>query len=157
MEERSIGGITWEAPEHRHIEKGNDWYWALGIITIAATAAAIVLGNTLFGVVLLLGASTMLIFASKKPSIIPFAVTLRGIRVSNQLYPYSTLASYYLDEEGPDGPQLLLKSERMFMPIIVMPIPDEHIDDIDDILASRLPEELLEEPFSERILEFFGF
>ena len=43
------------------------------------------------------------------------------------------------------------------MPLIIMPIPEDHIDDIESIIESRLPEEHLEEPLAHKILEFFGF
>ena len=33
----------------------------------------------------------------------------------------------------------------------------EDMDDIEDLIASRLPEEHLEEPFFTKVLEFFGF
>ena len=33
--------ITWEAPEHNHIEKTSDWYWALGIIAVATPGASL--------------------------------------------------------------------------------------------------------------------
>ena len=149
--------ITWEAPEHEHIEKGNDWFWALGIIAIAASAAAIIFGNTLFGVVILLGASTMVVFAHRKPKMMDFAVTSRGIKIGNELFPYSTLESFYIDEDNPGGPQLLAKSERLFMPLIIVPLPEEYVDDIDDLISSKIPEEHLEEPIAHKILEFFGF
>jgi hypothetical protein len=149
--------ITWEAPEHRHNEKSSDWYWALGIVAIAAAAAVVVFGNTLFAVVILLGASTMIIVAHREPKMMEFAVTMRGIRVGSELLPYTTLESFYIDEENPNGPQLLVKSKRLFMPLIILPIPEEHTDDIDDLISSRLPEEHLEEPLSHRMLEFFGF
>jgi len=157
MAEEKINSITWEAPEHRHNEKNSDWYWALGIITIAAATAAIMFGNTLFGIVIILGAGSMTLFSHRKPKIIPFEVSTRGIRTGGQLYPYSTLESFYIDEECPEGPQLLVQSEKLLMPIIVLPIPEEHVDDIDNMLSPRLPSEFLEEPFSERLLEFFGF
>ena len=48
MDDTVVEGISWEAPEHRHTDKSSDWYWALGIIAIAAAAAALVFGNTLF-------------------------------------------------------------------------------------------------------------
>jgi len=95
--------------------------------------------------------------AAKKPTIIPYAVTLRGIRIDDRIYPFSTLESYRIDEEDHRGPQLLIKSRKKLMPLMVMPIPVEHVDDIDDILKERLLEEDLEEPLIVKILELFGF
>jgi len=51
----------------------------------------------------------------------------------------------------------LIKSDRKLMPLIVMPLPEDHIDDIDDILKEKLEEEHLEEPLFMKILELFGF
>ena len=31
----AIKAVTWEAPEHHHIEKRSDWFWVLGILAIA--------------------------------------------------------------------------------------------------------------------------
>lgn len=152
-----LRAITWEAPEHTHIEKSNDWYWALGIVAVAGAAAAVVFNDTLFALVILLGASTMVIVAMRKPKLMPFAVTTRGVRIGGELYPYSTLESFYIDEENNAGPQLIVKSHHLFTPLLILPIPEEYVDDIDDIISARLPEEHLEEPFSHKLLEFFGF
>ncbi len=157
MDEQRIKSITWDAPEHRYIEKTSDWYWALGIIAVSAAAAAIMFGNTLFGIVILLGAGSMALFSNRKPEIIHFEVSTQGIHVGKQRYSYSTLKSFHIDTECPDGPQLLIQSERQIMSILVLPIPEEHVDNIDDIVSLKLPYEALEEPFSERLLEFFGF
>ncbi|MEZ4194956.1 MAG: hypothetical protein R3B53_00960 [Candidatus Paceibacterota bacterium] len=43
------------------------------------------------------------------------------------------------------------------MPLLVIPLPPDNIDDIEDILKDRLPEEHLEEPLFVKILEIFGF
>ncbi len=153
----ALRAITWEAPEHHHIEKTTDWYWILGIIAIACSAGAIMLGNFLFGILILLAASTMTLLSMREPDIIPFAVTVRGVRVDNELFPYSTLESFYIDEDHERGPQLLVKSKRFFMPLIIMPIPEDNIDDIESIIETRLLEEHLEEPFANKLLEFFGF
>jgi hypothetical protein len=152
-----LHGVTWEAPEHHHVEKGNDWFWALGLLSIAGSSAAFIFGNVLFGIVILLGAITMVILAMQEPKVIPFAVLTRGIRVGNELYPYSTLESFTIDEDHRHGPQLLIKSKKLLMPLLIMPVPPEYVDDIDDLIGGRLPEEHLEEPVAHRILEFFGF
>lgn len=149
--------ITWEAPEHRHVEKSSDWYWALGIIAVAAAIASMVFGDVLFGVVILLAASTMVLFSHRKPKMLTFEVSVRGIRIGNDLFPYPGLDSFSIDEENLAGPQLILKSKHFFTPLIILPIPEEYIDDIESIIAPRLPEEHLTEPLGHRLLEFFGF
>ena len=97
------------------------------------------------------------ILAMREAKIVPYAVTLRGLRVEDKLYPYSTLESFFIDEDNPIGPMLLARSEKLFMPLIIMPLPDEYLDDIEQILSNRLPGEHLEEPFVNKVLEFFGF
>lgn len=154
---RSARSVYWEAPEHHHNEKTSDWYWILSIIAIAGSVTSIILGNVLFGVVIILGAMTVFVTSHRKPRVIEFEVSERGIRIEDTLYPYATLESYYLDEENHINPQLIAKSKKMFIPLIIIPIPDEYITEIENIVSSRIPEEHLEEPFSHRLLEFVGF
>ena len=152
-----VQSITWEAPEHAHVERGANWFWIVGIIGVASAAAAIILGDTLFGVVILLGTVTVILFAQREPKILPFAVTTRGIRMGSELFPYSTLESFHIDDENPGGPQLIVRSNRILLPLLILPIPEEYLDEIDDLLGSRLPEEHLEEPLSHKLLELFDF
>lgn len=149
--------VTWEAPEHNHIEKSSDWFWALGIIALSGAVAAFFFGNFLLAVLILVGAFTMALVAVQKPKILAYSVSTRGIRVGEKIYPYSTLEAYFIDEENPQGPQLLIKSTHLYLPLIIMPIPVEYVDDIEDLLIDRLPEEELEEPLANKILEIFGF
>lgn len=156
MNDRSRA-ITWEAPEHYHIENGSDWFWVLGILAICGAVAAFFLGNFLFAILILVGSGVMALQAVKPPRVIPFMIGTRGVRVGEKLFPYSVLESYYLDEEDPRGPQLLLKSSSFFSSLIVMPIPDEYINEIEELVSAKLSEENLEEPLAHKILELFGF
>ncbi len=149
--------VTWEAPEHHHTEKSGDWFWALGIIGIAAAAAAFFWGNFLFAVLILVATLTVALNATKEPQILPFAISMRGVRVGKELFPYSTLEAFYIDEDFSTGPQLLIRSDRTFMPLIVIPLPEEFLHEIEDIIGSKLPEEHIEEPFLHTFLEFLGF
>jgi hypothetical protein len=47
--------ITWEAPEHHHVEKGNDWFFALAIIIVALVIVAILFNDVLFALLIGLG------------------------------------------------------------------------------------------------------
>ncbi len=155
--ESSLRSVYWEAPEHNHIEKSNDWYWILGIVAIAGSVASMIFGNVLFGVVIILGAMTMFIVSHRKPRVIEFEVSGRGVRIRNDFYPYATLDSYYLDEQNLINPQLIVKSKKLFVPLLILPIPEEYIDIIEKTISARLREEHLEEPFSHILLEFLGF
>ena len=128
--------ISWEAPEHHHVEKGNDWFFALAIIILALVIVAVLFDNVLFALLIGLAGGALGVSAAKRPAIVP---------------------SYNIDEDDPRGPQLLVKSQQRFLPLIVMPIPVDHVDDIEDILKERLEEEELVEPFLVKILELFGF
>ena len=152
-----LKGVEWEALEHHHGTKNSDWFWVLGILTLATATAAILLNNTLLGVILLIGGLITALLSAREAKVIAYAVTLRGLRIDDKLYPYTTLESYCIEDDQNLGPQLLVKSEKLFMPLLVMPIPEEYVDDIEDIIAERLPEEHLEEPLVNKLLEFFGF
>ncbi len=153
----SVRSITWEAPEYTRGVKGGDWYFALGILTVAVVVAAIIFGNFLFAILAGLSGASLAVAASQPPRIIQYGVSVRGILVENEMHPFASLRSYYLNEDDPRGPILLALSDKTFAPMIVMPIPEEYIDDIDEIMGERLPEEVLEEPLFNKVLERLGF
>ena len=155
--EPTARAITWEAPEHHHVEKGNDWFFALIIIVVALVITAILFNNVLFALLLGLSGGVLGVAAARKPRIIPFSVGVRGVKIEDVLHPFSSLAAYHIDEEDPRGPQLLLRSEQLILPLLVIPIPEDYIDEIEDILKEKLPEEEIEEPFLVKVLELFGF
>jgi hypothetical protein len=155
--EPAVRGVSWEAPQHHHVEKGNDWFFALAIIDIALIIVAILIDNVLFALLIGIAGGVLAMSAAKRPAIVPYAVTVRGVRVEDELHPYTNLVSFYIDEEDPRGPQLLVKTNRRTIPLLVLPIPPEHVDDIESILKEKLPEEMIHEPLALKILELFGF
>jgi hypothetical protein len=124
---------------------------------VALVIAAIFFGNFLFAILCGLGGATLALGASRKPKIVVFEVSVRGVRIGDQLYPFTTLRSWHIDEENPWGPQLLVMSQKYLMPLLILPIPEEYIDDIEDIIAERLPEAYIEESFFSKLMEFAGF
>jgi hypothetical protein len=155
--EPAVRAVSWEAPQHHHVEKGNDWFFALAIIVVALIIVAIFLDNVLFALLIGISGGVLAMSATKRPAIVPYSVSVRGIKVEDELFPYSTLNSFHIDEEDPRGPQLLIRTNRRTIPLLVLPIPPAHVDDIEDILKERLPEEFLHEPLALKILELFGF
>jgi hypothetical protein len=155
--EPALRGVSWEAPQHHHVEKGNDWFFALAIIVIALVVAAIMFDNALFALLLGLAGGVLAVSAAKRPAIVPYSVNVRGVKVEDELFPFSALTSYHIDEEDQRGPQLLIKTKRKSTPLLVLPIPADHIDDIEAILKEKLVEEEIHEAFFLKVLEIFGY
>jgi len=65
--EPALRSITWEAPEHHHIEKGNDWFFALAIIVLSFVIMAILFNNVLFALLLGLAGGALGVSAAKRP------------------------------------------------------------------------------------------
>ena len=90
MKERAYG-ITWEGPEHHHLEPSTDWYWFLGIGAITVAAIIFFFGNFLLAILVLIGALVIGLAAAKPTAIIPFSISTRGVRVGDRIYPYLSL------------------------------------------------------------------
>jgi hypothetical protein len=152
---RSSTPITWEVHEYEFQEKSPDWFWALGIITLALAIVALLFSNVLFAFLIVIGALALGFFARREPELLRIEVTERGIRVNALLYPFSTLESFGIDEE--DAPKLVLKSQKPLMPYIILPLDGEQVHTVHSFLISHLPEEDHAEPASHKLMNALGF
>jgi hypothetical protein len=149
--------IRWEGYEYLHSEKSVDWYWAVGIVALSGAVAAFLLGDFLFGVLILLSAFTLSLFTARKPQIVSFEINRRGVLIDKKLFPYNTLDSFWLHEEG-DQPTLIIKSKKTLMPLVMIPLNQTlQIDDVHMYLVRFLEEEEQELPVSHRLVEYLGF
>ncbi len=147
--------IKWKAPEHHYFEKTIEWFLILAVIAFALAFSAFYTGNHLLGILIIVAAVTLAIAATRRPRIIPYSVSVRGIRIGNSFYSFQSLRSYHIDEEHRHGAQLLIVTKYKFTPMLILPLSKDIIDDIESILVERLDEEHHEEPFYNILLEIF--
>lgn len=148
--------ISWDAPEHLHTEKNNDWYWAVGIITITAAALAFIFNDIMFAILIIVGAFALVVHASKKPRIFHYEINDRGVVIDNILYPFLTLESFWIDAHERPA-KILIKSHKIFMPFITIHIEEVDPERVRDILLDYIAETEHHEPLSQKLLERFGF
>ncbi len=148
--------ITWEAPEFTPRDRSPDWFWGLGIIAVSLIVTAILFENLLFAIVVLISAVTITLLALRDPEILEFTVNDRGIRAGDTLYPYSSIESFWV-ENSPEEQKILLQSERMLMPYIVVPIEEVDPEEVRNFIIQYIPEEEHVEPLSHRVMEYLGF
>lgn len=157
MEKRAA--ITWEAVEHHHAERGSDWYWALGIVAVSTALTALLFGNFLFALLIVVAAGTMALVAMREPKVVEFALTDRGIRADDVLYPFKSINAFWVDQTEEEGHVLFVDTARITNPDLIVPL-GEAVDPEDVrefLLAHDIPEVEMQEPVSHRLLEFFGF
>ncbi len=148
--------ITWNAPAHFYVEKRPDWYWSVGIITLALAAIAFIFGEVITGIFVIVAALALVLHASKPPAIVRYEINDRGIGQDESLYPFLSLDSFWIPhDEFPH--KLILKSRKLFMPLIVIYIDEADPESVREVLLRYIAETEHHEPFLKRMLEWAGF
>lgn len=149
--------LEWDAHAYEHKERSTDWYWAVGITTVGLVLAAVILGNILFGLLILVSAVSLSLFINRPPETIHIAINGAGVRRDNVMYPFETLAAFWIDLDHPHK-KILLRSQKKFMPLIIIPISEEvNTEKLHTHLSTKLIEEYHSLPFVEKVLEYVGF
>lgn len=149
--------LEWTALEYEEKERGNDWFWTLGVIVLASAITSFIYANYFFGLFLIIGGILLGVFAVKKPDLVFYELNEKGLKIRNRLFPYVNIKSFWV-KTNIEKPTLFIKSERLFMPIISMPIDPNHTGEIKKaMLAKGVPEEEMKEHVSEKIMDSLGF
>ena len=159
----NIEKLEWSAFEYEDKERSTDWFWALGVIVVASAASSIIYNNYFFAVLIVLGGVLLGFFAVKKPDIVLYELNTKGLKIMNRLYPYENIKSFWVQRESQSADlelasMLFIKSERVFMPMISIPIEEYMALQIRDILLEKnIVEEEMREHASLKIMESLGF
>ncbi|MDP3965318.1 MAG: hypothetical protein Q8Q13_00780 [bacterium] len=148
--------LRWSAYEHEHIERGSDWYWALGIVAVCAALTSILFSNVLFAIVLIVAAFTIGLIARTPPKLIEFELSDRGIRVGGTLHRWDHIIAFWVEDEHDREPLLLVDTTKFMSPNLIIPIEDIDPAEVREFLQQRAEERPMKEPVSHKILEFFG-
>jgi hypothetical protein len=147
--------LTWNALEYEHRDRSTDWFWSLGIVALGGAILAILLGNVLFALFIVIGSATLALHALRHPHMVTFQINDKGISIDTTLYPFQTLESYDIHEHH-RIPRLIIKSQKVVMPYITIPLEEVNADEVRAALAGKLPEVEIPESLSEKIMEIFG-
>ncbi|MFA5830329.1 MAG: hypothetical protein WC878_00700 [Candidatus Paceibacterota bacterium] len=151
--------IHWRAKEYVFHKKSVDWYWYFGLVVVCLIAFSIYVDNILFAFVVGIGAFTMILNATKIPDTVNYTATSRGIKTGKIQYPYSTLDSFWLNipKEESGEKILLLRSQKISMPMIVIPLGDADIDELHGFLLNFLEEKESSLPLGQIFMNLIGF
>lgn len=148
--------IEWLAPEYEHKEQSVDWFWALGIIIFAVAVTSVIYKNYFFAILIVLGGVLLAHFTIKKPEMVDYELTEEGLKIKNTIYPYKKIKHFWVQTDP--SPMLLIHSDKLFMPIITMPIyPNMAVKIREKLVMMNVAEiEMADHP-SVKVMEFLGF
>lgn len=156
--------FSWEAHEYFHHDRTVDWYWWVGLVAVILLGFAVWQRSFLFGVLILLGWFTSILYAIRDPHVIRFVLTDRGLIVENpeskesgKIYPWSQLDSFWVFYKPPVHAELSIKSKKTFMPYIKVPLGDEDPEAIKEIVSKYIPLEEQEESLIDNIAHLAKF
>lgn len=148
--------IEWNGHEYEHKQRSQDWFWAVGVVAVALAVAAIIFNDIIFGILILLSAFSLSLFINRPPETVHIVLDEQGITRGKVQYPFSTLHSFWIDENHPHQ-KILLRSQKLLMPLITIPLGGGDAERIQKTLSRFIPEEFHTTPLVEKILEYLGF
>ncbi len=151
--------LEWEGREYDHSPKSDDWYWALGIISVAGTVAAILFGSYLIATLIIIAAATLALHAAKHPPLHRFQLVEQGLFIGDELHRFERMLSFSVleDIEGKLPPMLSIKTESWFSPHLVVPLEGVDADAVYAYFLHHVDEDEHHHTFSDLVAAWLGF
>lgn len=149
----------WQGREYDHNPKSDDWYWALGIIATAGIIAAILFGNYLIAVLVVIAATTLALHSAKHPPLHHFRLVEKGIMIGDDLHNFERMISFSVleDIEGKLPPLLSIKTESWLSPHLVIPLEGVDADMVYIHFLQNVDEREHHHTFSDLVAALLGF
>jgi hypothetical protein len=151
--------LEWEGREYDHNPKSADWYWTLGIIAVATVVAALLFGNYLLAVLIIIAAAALGLHAMQHPPLHRFQLVEEGIVIGEDLHPFLRMTSFSVleDVEGEYPPMLSIKTESWLSPHLIVPLRHEDADRVYSYFLERVDEEAHHHTFVDLVAAWLGF
>ncbi len=151
----NVGNLVyeWAVKEYEKYERSRRWYIAMGVAGIASLAYAIMSGNYLFALVIILFGTVLYLHDMQEPMEVYFAITETGIILGKKYYRYSELSNFWLIYNPPEVKNLYFGLNSVVKHRLQVPLLDFDPRPIRDYLNQFLTEDLEqeEEPLSDRL------
>ncbi len=150
--------FAWQAQEYEFDDKSAEWFWALGVISVAAIVASILFGNYLLAAVFASAAFAIGLQAAKEPKEHFFQLSAEGLSIGNRLYPFDLMHSFSvfesIDESKP--PVLSIKTNSLFSPHLMIPLEGVDADAVYAFLFAYIEEGEHEVTLVDHFVEWLG-
>ena len=131
--------ISFQTFSHINFEKSRSWFVIIFLVLLVIAGLFVFLGQYLGAAALVVIGAVVTIYSKIPPKEISCTISQEGIKIDNDQYPYSELKSFWLAYSAP-CPILYLEPASRFRFTISVPLFDQPIEPIKQILSVYLPE-----------------
>ncbi len=151
--------LEWKGREYDHNPKSTDWYWALGIVAVAAAVAAVLFGNLLLAVLIVIAAASLALHAAKEPPVHRFRLVEQGIVIGEELHTFERMVSFSVleDVQGELAPMLSIKTESWLSPHLIIPLDGVDADAIYAYFLQHVDEDEHRHTLTDLVAAWLGF
>lgn len=151
--------FEWEGKEYDHNPKSADWYWALGIVSVAGTIASILFGDYLFALLIIVAAAALALHAAKYPPTHRFRLVEQGLLIGDELHPFERMISFSVLEsiEGDLPPLLSIKTESWLSPHLIVPLEGVDADAVYEYFLHHVDESHHPHSLADLVAAWLGF
>lgn len=143
----------WTIQEYEQYERGKRWYILMGIIGVISLLYALISGNFLFALVIVLFAIILFLQSHQHPPQLPFVITDLGLIVGRRFHPYTELENFSIVYRPPEVKVIFFETKSALEPTLRIPLLDVDPIEIRFSLLEYLPENTgrEDEPISDQI------
>lgn len=158
MEKIVIDDMEWTAPEYKNKEHSNDWFWAIGLISIIGAFVAIWFKNYIFAIFILLSGSSLVMFSIRQPKDLTFSISKNGISAGRDFFKWGDIKSFNIkNDDNGSFSKLLIETKKHFLPIYTLPFPKEYKDQIKENMLKLVSPSDIKESQTVILAEKIGF
>lgn len=144
-----MNNIEWKIPEYPQYIRSKKWYLTAVILGIIFLIYAVITGNFLFAVIVILGVLISLISSWKPPQTIKFALMEKGVEIGGIFHTWEKFQSYWIVDED-DQKNLGLDLKNWLKTDLYVPIKEVELKKVEKFVSKYLKKnpERKEEPLS---------
>lgn len=117
--------LYWTMDEfHRH-ERSNLWYGLFLVVGLGFMTYAILSGNYVFAVLLVLIGTFMILQHFRDPDSIPVVLLSTGIAVGNHYHPWDEIKDFWIAYDLPDVYKLYVDFQKIREPYVSIDVPED--------------------------------
>lgn len=146
--------LNWSFPEYIQYSRSKSWYIIIGILLVIVVFYALLTGNLLFALFLILFGLVLVLQTRRSPSNVEFKISEKGIAIGERFYDWSDINNFRFVYKPPEVKRLYIDLKNVLLPDFSVPLKDQEPGKIRKILKNYLEEDV--EKTEETIIDRLG-